>query len=57
MVIMPRTTKEEDGTYKGYVVGCTPPGSESPILWEREGFKSRAAAMKVAKSTAGSLKK
>lgn len=53
MIVRSFTKAEKNGTYTGYVVGCTAPGNESPTLWLKDGFKSRAAAMKAAKANAG----
>lgn len=50
MIIRAFTKAEKNGTYTGYVVSCTAPGKESPTLWSKDGFKSRAAAMTAAKA-------
>jgi len=48
--LIARTYHQADGTFTAKVIQCTPPGIESPVLFERGGFVSRAAAMKAAKA-------
>ena len=49
-ILIARTYQQADGTFTAKVIECTAPGIESPVLFERDGFASRAAAMKAAKA-------